>query len=176
MTTVPRTGIDIISRRVMPPGSHLVLTARLRVTTNHPEENVDLTGQLHRLVTETGITEGTVHLYCGHTTCGLLVNEPEAGLEDDAGRALERLLPHSDHHPYAHGEHRGPEERSHHGERDNGHSHLRAMLATHPELHIPITNGTLYLGRWQAVMLAEHDGPRTRELLLRVHDDLVCPA
>ncbi|EST27628.1 secondary thiamine-phosphate synthase enzyme YjbQ [Streptomyces roseochromogenus] len=176
MTTVSDAGIDVISRQVMPPGSRLMLTARLKVTTNGPESTVDLTGQLHRLVSEADVTEGTVHVYCGHTTCGLLVNELDAGLETDTGQALERLLPHSGRHPYRHDKDRTPEERALHGERDNGHAHLRAVIATHPELHVPVTKGALYLGQWQAIMLAEHDGPRTRELLVRVNDDLSHPA
>ncbi|MGV4980971.1 secondary thiamine-phosphate synthase enzyme YjbQ [Streptomyces sp. NRAIS4] len=176
MTTVSHSGINVTARRDMPPGSRLMFTVRLQVTTNGPESTVDLTGLLHRLVSEADVTEGTVHVYCGHTTCGLLVNELDVGLETDTGQALERLLPHSSRHPYNHDKDRTPAERALHGERDNGHAHLRAVIATHPELHVPITDGVLYLGQWQAIMLAEHDGPRTRELLVRIHDDLGRPA
>ncbi|MEV5874840.1 secondary thiamine-phosphate synthase enzyme YjbQ [Streptomyces sp. NPDC052101] len=174
MTTVSHAAIDVSSRQVMPPGSRLVLTARLQVTTDRPEGTVNLTGQLHQLVAEARVIEGTVHVYCGHTTCGLLVNELDTGLETDTSKALERLLPHSSRHPYSHDKDRTAEERAlhGHGERDNGHAHLRAVMATHPELHVPVTDGALYLGRWQAVMLAEHDGPRTRELLVRINNDL----
>ncbi|KUL42750.1 secondary thiamine-phosphate synthase enzyme YjbQ [Streptomyces regalis] len=175
MTAVSHADIDVTSRHVMPPGSRLILTAQLRVATNGPESTVDLTGQLHQLVSEADVIEGTVHVYCGHTTCGLLVNELDVGLEADTGRALERLLPHSSRHPYNHDKDRTLAERTLHGERDNGHAHLRAVIATHPELHVPITEGALYLGQWQAIMLAEHDGPRTRELLVRINDDLGHP-
>ncbi|MFI1968402.1 hypothetical protein BLA24_13745 [Streptomyces cinnamoneus] len=168
MATVPDTRITTVSRDVLPAGGSLAASARISVTLDAPEAVVDLTGELRRLVAESAVTEGTLHVYCGHTTCGLVVNENDAGLNTDMNAVLERLAPHSDHHPYAHDKDRTPAERAVHGERDNGHSHARAMLATHPELSIPVTAGALYLGRWQAVMLAEYDGPRTRELLVRV--------
>ncbi|MBT2384334.1 secondary thiamine-phosphate synthase enzyme YjbQ [Streptomyces sp. ISL-11] len=169
MTTVSGTRIDVLSREVLPTGSSIAVSARFSVTIGSPEDTVDLTGALRKLVAGAGVTEGTLHLYCGHTTCGLVINEREAGLESDVRGALERLAPHTDAHYYAHDKNRSPAERLVHSERDNGHSHVRAMVGTHPELSIPITSGSLYLGQWQAVMLAEFDGPRTRELLARVH-------
>ncbi|MFD8478145.1 secondary thiamine-phosphate synthase enzyme YjbQ [Kitasatospora sp. NPDC059673] len=126
-------------------------------------------GELRLLVAGAGVTDGTLHIYCGHTTCGLIANENESGLDADLKGVLERVAPHSDHHYYAHDKTRTPDERLLHGERDNGHSHVRALVSTHPELHIPIIGGELYLGRWQTIRLAEFDGPRTRELLVRVY-------
>ncbi|WP_424887164.1 secondary thiamine-phosphate synthase enzyme YjbQ [Streptomyces sp. XH2] len=171
MTTAAQPCVKVHDREVLPAGSSIALSARLRVTIDEAESVVDLTGRLHDLVAEPGVREGTLQVYCGHTTCGLVINENDPGLHQDVQALLERLAPHSSTHCYAHDKHRTPGERQLHGsERDNGHSHARAQLATHPELNIPITAGALYLGRWQAVMLAEFDGPRTRELLVRVHD------
>ncbi|MFI9721959.1 secondary thiamine-phosphate synthase enzyme YjbQ [Streptomyces sp. NPDC052396] len=170
MTTIPGTRVEVTAQRTFPRGSALARTARLGIIVERAEALVDLTGSVRELVAGSGVDEGTVQLYCGHTTCGLLINESDPGLETDLGRALERLLPHSGHHPYAHDKHRTPAERLLHGERDNGHAHLRTQLTTHPELNIPVTEGALHLGRWQAVLLAEYDGPRTRELLVRIID------
>ncbi|MEU7137677.1 secondary thiamine-phosphate synthase enzyme YjbQ [Streptomyces sp. NPDC046261] len=170
MTTVSGPRVEVTSRDARPEGSSIALSARITVTVGGPDGIVDLTGELRQLTEESGVAEGTLHLYCGHTTCGLIVNERDPGLESDLRDLLERLAPHSAHHPYAHDTTRTPAERLVHGERDNGHSHARAIVSTHPELSIPITAGALHLGRWQAVLLAEFDGPRTRELLARVHD------
>ncbi|PSJ26640.1 hypothetical protein B7P34_21880 [Streptosporangium nondiastaticum] len=170
MTTVSQPHVNVIHREVLPTGSSIALSARLRVTIDEAESVADLTGHLHDLVAESGVREGTLQVYCAHTTCGLVINENDAALHQDVQALLERLAPHSSTHHYAHDKHRTPAERRIHGERDNGHSHARARLATHPELNVPITAGALYLGRWQAVMLAEFDGPRTRELLVRAHD------
>ncbi|MFI9203260.1 secondary thiamine-phosphate synthase enzyme YjbQ [Streptomyces sp. NPDC053048] len=172
MSTLSGSRIDVISHDVLPAGSSIAISVRLAVTIESPEATVDLTRELRRLVAGAGVAEGTLHLYCGHTTCGLVVNERDPGLEADMHEVLERLAPHSAIHPYAHDKLRTPAERLVHAERDNGHSHARAMMATHPELSIPVTSGALYLGRWQAVMLTEFDGPRTREVLARVHSAL----
>ncbi|MYT32922.1 MULTISPECIES: secondary thiamine-phosphate synthase enzyme YjbQ [unclassified Streptomyces] len=169
MTTISSTRIDVTTHDDQPPGSSIAVSARLRVTTGGPEGITDLTGELKQLAAGSAVAEGTLHVYCGHTTCGLIINERDTGLDTDMREVLERIAPHSDNHHYSHDKDRTPAERLLHGERDNGHSHARAMLATHPELHIPITAGNLYLGQWQAIMLAEYDGPRTRELLVRLH-------
>ncbi|MEU4213358.1 secondary thiamine-phosphate synthase enzyme YjbQ [Streptomyces sp. NPDC026206] len=170
MTTVSGTRIDVISHGAQSPGSSIAVSARISVTIGNPDGIVDLTGALRQLAERSGVIEGTLHLYCGHTTCGLIINERDSGLESDLREILERIAPHSDNHYYAHDKLRTPAERRVHGERDNGHSHARAIVSTHPELNIPITSSSLYLGQWQTVLLAEFDGPRTRELLARVHN------
>lgn len=172
MTTISGSRVDVFSQSVLPPGSSIAVSARLSVAIDDPEGIVDLTGELRKLVAGSGVVEGTLHVYCGHTTCGLVINERDTGLDSDMSGLLERIAPHSAHHYYAHDKLRTPAERLVHGERDNGHSHARAWVATHPELSIPITSSALYLGQWQAVMLAEFDGPRTRDLLVRVHTAL----
>jgi thiamine phosphate synthase YjbQ (UPF0047 family) len=47
----------------------------------------------------------------------------------------------------------------------NADSHLRAMLLGHT-LTVQVSGGELVLGRWQRLLLAELDGPRTRTLRL----------
>ncbi|MFD9903576.1 secondary thiamine-phosphate synthase enzyme YjbQ [Streptomyces sp. NPDC059063] len=169
MAILSVTPNDVVSYDVLPAEGSIAVSVRLSVTIASPEDTVDLTDVLRRLVDRSQVTEGTLHVYCGHTTCGLTVNESDSGLATDMKAVLERIAPHSRNHRYAHDNTRTPAERAVHGERDNGHSHARALIATHPELNIPITAGSLYLGQWQSVMLAEYDGPRTRELLIRVH-------
>jgi secondary thiamine-phosphate synthase enzyme len=169
MTIISRPQSTVIAREVPTSARSIAAQVELSVTVDVAEDIVDLTDALRRLVADSKVTEGTLHVYCGHTTCGLVANEDESGLDSDMKGVLERIAPHSDHQHYAHDKLRTAEERLVHGERDNGHSHARAIIATHPELHIPITGGELYLGRWQTIRLAEFDGPRTRELLARVH-------
>jgi secondary thiamine-phosphate synthase enzyme len=50
----------------------------------------------------------------------------------------------------------------------NAHSHVIAlMLGNH--LSLPVVEGRLGLGRYQAVLLVELDGPRQREVLVQLH-------
>ncbi|WP_327223130.1 secondary thiamine-phosphate synthase enzyme YjbQ [Streptomyces platensis] len=169
MATISDSRINVVSHDVLPTGSSIAVSVRFSVTIDTHEATIDLTDELRRLVAQSGVTEGTLHVYCGHTTCGLTINENDSGLDTDMKAVLARIAPHSSKHYYAHDKERNPAERAVHGERDNGHSHARAMVATHPELTIPVTASKLYLGQWQAIMMAEFDGPRTRELLVRVH-------
>jgi thiamine phosphate synthase YjbQ (UPF0047 family) len=52
-------------------------------------------------------------------------------------------------------------------DRQNAHAHLQATLLGHT-LSLPIARGELLLGQFQAVIAAELDGPRTRDLALQI--------
>ncbi|MGW7088904.1 secondary thiamine-phosphate synthase enzyme YjbQ [Streptomyces sp. NPDC054871] len=168
MTKASGTRVEIASRKVPSRGS-IALSARLAVTIEAAETVVDLTPWVRQLVEEAKVSEGDVHIHCGHTTCGLIVNKYEDLLAADINDALERLIPNTSIQYYAHDKQRSETIRATHGDRPNGHTHARAWLVTHPELTIPITDSALYLGTWQSIMLTEYDGPRDRELLVRVH-------
>jgi secondary thiamine-phosphate synthase enzyme len=49
----------------------------------------------------------------------------------------------------------------------NADSHLRTLLVGASKT-VPVTEGTLDLGRWQSVLLVECDGPRTRTVYVVV--------
>ena len=96
--------------------------------------------------------DGTATVFVQHTTAGLLVNEAEPRLLDDFESFLADAV--------ADGGWR-------HDELDgNADSHLRAAL-TSSSVVVPVSAGTLDLGRWQSVLLVECDGPRTRTLDVR---------
>lgn len=91
--------------------------------------------------------DGTVTVFVRHTTAGVVVNEAELRLLDDAEAFLSDLV---------------PDEGWRHDELDgNADSHLRALLVG-PSETLPVADGALDLGRWQSVLLVECDGPRTR--------------
>jgi len=48
---------------------------------------------------------------------------------------------------------------------NNGAAHIKASLIG-PSETIPVRDGKLLLGTWQAVMLVEFDGPRQRQLIV----------
>lgn len=53
---------------------------------------------------------------------------------------------------------------------DNSASHLQASAMGFSHF-VFISNGRLLLGRWQAIYLAEFDGPRTRRVLVKILPD-----
>lgn len=82
-----------------------------------------------------------------HTTGAIAVNEAESRLLGDFETALADLVPDTG---WAHDELDG-----------NADAHVRALLLGSSET-IPVEDGTLQLGTWQAVLFVECDGPRTR--------------
>ncbi len=117
------------------------------------QELLDITAQVEDLVAKSKIKEGLCHVYLPHASAAILVNEnhdPE--LCKDVLDALNKVFP--DHAGWRH-------------DRidDNAGAHIKASVLG-PSETIPIRNGKLALGRWQAIMLAELDGPRQRQVVV----------
>jgi secondary thiamine-phosphate synthase enzyme len=130
---------------------------RLTVRTGARECLVDITADLRRAVRDTAVAEGTALLFVPHTTCGITIQEnADPGVQHDMLLVLRRIYPRDDP-AYRHIE-------------DNSASHLQASTMGFSHF-VFVSGGRLVLGRWQAVYLAEFDGPRTREVLVKVLPD-----
>jgi secondary thiamine-phosphate synthase enzyme len=129
----------------------------LSIRTSAQECLVDITGEVERAVRESGATAGTALLYVPHTTCGLTIQEnADPGVQHDMLMLLRRVAPRDDP-GYRHIE-------------DNSASHLQAS-AMGFSTFVFVEGGRLVLGRWQAIYLAEFDGPRTRRVLVKLLRD-----
>ena len=95
---------------------------------------------------------GICTVFVRHTTCGVVVNEAEPRLLGDVETFLRESVRDEG---WAHDELDG-----------NADSHLRSLLLG-PSETLPVTDGSLDLGRWQSVLLVECDGPRTRTVEVR---------
>jgi secondary thiamine-phosphate synthase enzyme len=134
---------------------------RIRITTDHPTQFIDLTNDLEALIAESGIQAGFVNVQTLHTTTAIVVNELEPLLLSDFAALLENAAPRD-----ADYRHDDPTVRTVNltpDERINGHAHCRALLLA-PSACLNVIDGKLQLGRWQRVFLAELDGPRPREI------------
>jgi len=137
---------------------------RLQVDTTGSFRCHDITAELQGFIDRCGISDGLLVAAGQHTTTALVVNEAEERLLADIERFFLELAPptrpwlHNDLHLRA-----GiPAD-----EPRNAHSHLIAlMLGNH--LSLPVQQGRLGLGTYQAVLLVELDGPRRREVLLQL--------
>lgn len=121
-------------------------------------EMLDVTDDVAALVDEAALSDGVVHLFCPHTSCGLAVTELEDGLHHDFEALLDRIAPVDAR--YVHDDLAGRTQNLEPDERRNGWSHMRGLIATTPSLTLPIRGGALAVGRWQRVFLVELDGPR----------------
>lgn len=126
----------------------------LTIRTRQRLEVVDLTEAVARVVGEAGIAAGLCSVYVPHATAAVVINEnDDPNLCDDLLDALDRLVPRG---AWRHDRIDG-----------NGAAHIQAAMLG-PGETIPIREGHLALGRWQAVMLVELDGPRQREVVVTV--------
>lgn len=117
----------------------------------------DVTSEVGRIVADTGIQTGTVHVFNVGSTGAIGAIEFEPGLERDLPELLDRLMPPS--RDYGH------EQAWHDG---NGHSHLQATTLG-PEITVPIADGKMVLGTWQQLFHLECDiKPRRREIVVTV--------
>lgn len=133
------------------------LTRTITIKTSKHTELKNVTSEIESLVRQSGCSTGICHLYVPHTTAGILINEgDDPAVARDIEAALDRLVPH--HGDYKHAE-------------GNSDSHIKTAIIGSSET-VWIEDGRLVLGRWQAIFFAEFDGPRTRELRVKVAPDL----
>ncbi len=122
----------------------------------------NLTPAIAAFVAETGIQAGQVLVYSRHTTTAIAINEYEERLLADIKAFLAKLAPPGDRylHNDLHLRDVPPDEP------ENAHAHLMAIVLGNSET-LPIADGKLGLGTYQAVLLADLDGPRRRSVCLQ---------
>ncbi len=124
----------------------------LEVRSQSKLDTVDLTAEVRRIAAASQLAEGTCSVYVPHATAAIAVNEnADPNICVDLHDALDRLIPDG---VWKHDRIDG-----------NGAAHIKAAILG-PGETIPIANGRLLLGTWQAVMLIELDGPRTRRVVV----------
>ncbi len=134
-----------------------VKTGSLSLNTRGNTDIHDITDELAKLVQQSGLSDGTVTVFCASSTSGLTTVEYESGAISDLQRMFEELVPSN--RDYAHNAT---------WDDGNGHSHMRASLLG-PSLTIPFVGKRLTLGTWQQVIYVDFDiRPRHRELVVQM--------
>ncbi len=137
-------------------------------------EFVRITEDVREAVSASGIHEGMALVSAMHITAGVWVNDDEEGIQADAMEWLDKLAPPSWTKPaneVAEGLAPDPGDYRHHrGGEDNGDAHLKNLLVHH-QVVVPITEGKLDLGPWQAIFYCEFDGRRAKRLIIKVLGD-----
>lgn len=117
----------------------------------------NLTPDVKRIISESGIDEGFCHIFAVGSTASISTMEFEPALIKDIEEKLEEFA--------------SKDERSHHSETwgdDNGFSHIRATFMG-PGITVPVRNGKPILGTWQQVVVLDHDNrPRERHVVVQV--------
>ena len=130
-------------------------TEYLWFNTKKSREFINITGDVEKAVTQSGVQEGLALVSAMHITAGVYVNDAEDGLIADIGEWVERLAPS------------GRDYRHHRTGETNGDAHLKNLLIGH-EVTVPITKGKLDFGPWQQIYYAEFDGQRRKRVIVKV--------
>jgi len=146
-------------------------TAYETFNTEQRREFVRITDRVQAAVDEAGIEEGMALVSAMHITAGVWINDDEPGLQEDALEWLDKLAPPSWKEPANDvAQALSPEPgdyRHHRGGEDNGDAHLKNLLVHH-QVIVPVTEGQLDLGPWQAIFYCEFDGGRDKRLVIKV--------
>jgi len=150
--TVPRS----ISRGATSVVSASSIVSSLLTVHTRGTGFIDLTAETAKFVHETRANEGAVTLFVRHTSASLTIQEnADPSVRADLTTALSRLAP--DDAGWTH-DTEGP---------DDMPAHVKTML-TSTSVQIPVLNGKLALGTWQAIYLIEHrSSPHRREIVLQ---------
>ena len=119
---------------------------------------VNITGEVERVVGDSGVREGLVLVNAMHITASVFINDNEPGLHEDYKRWLEDLAPF-DPSP----------DRYHHNRtgEDNGDAHHKRQIMGR-EVVVAITDGRLDFGPWEQIFYGEFDGRRSKRVLVKV--------
>jgi len=125
----------------------------LNIQTKKRSEFIDITADVQKVVSSQKINEGICVVFCPHTTTGLTINEnADPSVKKDILNHLKELIPEDK--AYSHSE-------------GNSDSHIKSSLVG-SSLNIIIENKKLALGTWQGIYFCEFDGPRSRNVFIKV--------
>ena len=134
--------------------SHPLVTEPVK--TRQRSEIVDVTDAVRRIVRQKRVTDGMAIVYVPHTTAAVTINENyDPDVKSDMLQKLDALVP-KDESYYRHDE-------------GNSDSHVKTSLVGNSAT-VLIENGDLVLGRWQGIYFCEFDGPREREMYVKLVD------
>ncbi len=126
---------------------------KIRVKTARMSEFVDISGRVRSVVEDAGVKDGICVVFCPHTTAGLTINEnADPSVKSDISNAMDGLVPRNGAYDHAEG---------------NSDGHIKSSLFGQ-SLSLIIDGGRLQLGTWQGIMFCEFDGPRDREVWVKI--------
>lgn len=120
------------------------------------QELVNVTDAVRHIVEKSGVQQGVCYVYCPHTTAGLTINSyMDPMTPKDIVSEIDRLIPtrldfyHTVDTP------------------SDAAGHIKSVLAGLHQVVI-IHDGQLMLGHSQGILFAEFDGPRNRQVFVKI--------
>ncbi len=129
---------------------------KFTVKTRRRTEFVEITSEVAQILAEGGIKDGSVIVFIPHTTAGITINEnADPDVQSDMIFEMNKVIPFEDGYRHFEG---------------NSAAHIKASLFG-SSVTLIVSGGSMRLGRWQGIYLCEFDGPRTREVWVKISPD-----
>ena len=126
---------------------------KINIRTNSLTEMIDITALIQEKIEEAQIISGICVVFTPHTTAAVTINEnADPDVPCDIIEAINRAVPLRANYRHAEG---------------NSAAHVKSSLVGASELVI-IENGRLVLGTWQSIFFYEFDGPRSRQVIIKI--------
>tara|TARA_B100000315_G_C14552827_1_gene576716 strand:+ start:906 stop:1310 length:405 start_codon:yes stop_codon:yes gene_type:complete len=127
-------------------------------STSKKHELIDITSEINSIVRKSKVKEGICNIFAMHATAAIIINEnADPNICLDTIDALNQLVKEGAWR--------------HDAIDSNAASHIKSTILG-PSETIPIKNGELQLGTWQAISLVELDGPRpNRKIVVTIIGD-----
>ena len=126
---------------------------RFNIRTSKSVEMIDITARLNGIVAESGVKSGLCTVFIPHTTAGVTINEnADPDVVDDIIKEMNKIIPFNDNYRHMEG---------------NSAAHIKASLFGFSQ-QIIIDGGQLVLGTWQGIYFCEFDGPRQRQVYVKI--------
>jgi secondary thiamine-phosphate synthase enzyme len=128
----------------------------LWINTSKRREYINITPEINKCLSESGIKEGFVLVNAMHITASVFINDDESGLHNDFEVWLEKIAPEKPHTQY-----------KHNGYEDNADAHIKRQIMGR-EVVVAITEGKLDFGPWEQIFYGEFDGKRQKRILVKI--------
>ena len=129
---------------------------KLKLSTTKHTQMVDITEMIRKAVGDSGVTDGICTVFIPHTTAAVTINEnADPDVVRDFTTEIDKIVPWDDGYHHMEG---------------NSAAHLKASMIGFSQ-QIIIDRGDLVLGTWQGIYFCEYDGPRLRNVYVKLMCD-----
>lgn len=126
---------------------------KISIQSTQREELIDITDKVQEAVSSLKCRDGVCVVFVPHTTAGVTINEnADPSVVKDILDGLDKLVPYNRNYSHTEG---------------NSPAHIKSSLIGCSTL-VLVEDGKLVLGTWQGLYFCEFDGPRRRNVFVKM--------
>ena len=126
---------------------------QIRIKSGNQCEMLDITSDIERMVKKSGVKSGICYVFVPHTTAGITINEnADPDVVKDIIMELNKIVSLNDNYLHTEG---------------NSAAHIKSSIVGCSR-EVIIDRGSLRLGTWQSLFFCEFDGPRSRNVWIKI--------